>query len=153
MNECLHENSCDSRTDRGNCTNTLGSYFCSCFKGFELIASNKCNDTDECVDPGKYAYIKRIKPSKIKVTLVFFSIFTQTSLQLFEIVFDKLLFCFESRRETSIINHTDFCSLNSYFRPGKRLSFLRGAIIFIAGATNAGCLHSICMLLAQCFHH
>ena len=54
INECAEENDCDSRVDRGICTNTVGSYLCSCAEGFTITSSNICEDIDECQDPGMF---------------------------------------------------------------------------------------------------
>ena len=45
INECLdyNFNKCDH-----NCTNTIGSYQCSCFPGYRLVNGTKCVDKDEC---------------------------------------------------------------------------------------------------------
>ncbi|XP_071101797.1 fibrillin-1-like [Haliotis cracherodii] len=43
-NECEPTNPCDQ-----NCTNTQGSYRCSCIAGYRLV-NNVCQDIDECVE-------------------------------------------------------------------------------------------------------
>ncbi|XP_071101749.1 fibrillin-1-like [Haliotis cracherodii] len=44
INECEPTNPCDQ-----NCTNTQGSYRCSCMAGYRLV-KNVCQDIDECVE-------------------------------------------------------------------------------------------------------
>ena len=48
INECIGENDCDSRPERGICTNSLGSYTCSCTAGYVINSAKGCDDIDEC---------------------------------------------------------------------------------------------------------
>ncbi|XP_028972428.1 growth arrest-specific protein 6 isoform X2 [Esox lucius] len=34
-----------------DCTNTMGSYRCSCRQGYALVGRHKCEDVNECLDP------------------------------------------------------------------------------------------------------
>uniref|UniRef100_A0AAZ3RAM8 Growth arrest-specific protein 6 n=1 Tax=Oncorhynchus tshawytscha TaxID=74940 RepID=A0AAZ3RAM8_ONCTS len=48
VNECIKKNGeCDHE-----CNNTIGSYHCSCRRGYMLVGRQMCNDVDECQDPG-----------------------------------------------------------------------------------------------------
>uniref|UniRef100_A0A8K9WPC7 Vitamin K-dependent protein S n=1 Tax=Oncorhynchus mykiss TaxID=8022 RepID=A0A8K9WPC7_ONCMY len=48
VNECNKRNGgCDHE-----CNNTMGSYHCSCRRGYMLVRHQMCNDVDECQDPG-----------------------------------------------------------------------------------------------------
>uniref|UniRef100_A0A8L0DPD0 Growth arrest-specific protein 6 n=1 Tax=Oncorhynchus mykiss TaxID=8022 RepID=A0A8L0DPD0_ONCMY len=48
VNECNKRNGgCDHE-----CNNTMGSYHCSCRRGYMLVGHQMCNDVDECQDPG-----------------------------------------------------------------------------------------------------
>ncbi|XP_044057061.1 adhesion G protein-coupled receptor L4 [Siniperca chuatsi] len=53
---CNDDNECQNVTnicgDRGNCTNTLGSYFCTCVSGYTStgVAEFQPNDGTECID-------------------------------------------------------------------------------------------------------
>lgn len=48
VNECNKRNGgCDHE-----CNNTMGSYHCSCRRGYMLVERKLCNDVDECQHPG-----------------------------------------------------------------------------------------------------
>ena len=52
IKECDGENSCDSRPERGICTETIGSYSCSCAAGYVITGTNECDDINECNNKG-----------------------------------------------------------------------------------------------------
>uniref|UniRef100_A0A8C7JKS2 Growth arrest-specific 6 n=1 Tax=Oncorhynchus kisutch TaxID=8019 RepID=A0A8C7JKS2_ONCKI len=48
VNECIKKNGgCNHE-----CNNTMGSYHCSCHRGYMLVGPQRCNDVNECQDPG-----------------------------------------------------------------------------------------------------
>lgn len=53
VDECVGENSCDARAERGFCVNTERSYTCDCYSGYTITSSNICNDVNECEDSSK----------------------------------------------------------------------------------------------------
>lgn len=57
IDECAGENNCDSRPERGICTDTEGSYTCGCRSGFSLTSSNICEDVNECNDKSEFILI------------------------------------------------------------------------------------------------
>uniref|UniRef100_A0A8C5FTA7 Latent transforming growth factor beta binding protein 1 n=1 Tax=Gadus morhua TaxID=8049 RepID=A0A8C5FTA7_GADMO len=46
INECLDHRTCSN----GVCTNSEGSFSCSCFEGFQSVQGKSCQDVNECVD-------------------------------------------------------------------------------------------------------
>ncbi|ELU07422.1 hypothetical protein CAPTEDRAFT_92256 [Capitella teleta] len=49
IDECLGESGVDYDKDCHKCTNTIGSYTCSCDHGYELLPNGtSCGDVDEC---------------------------------------------------------------------------------------------------------
>ena len=42
VDECSGTNSCDSRAGVGYCTNTIGSYTCSCAEGYTMNYNSQC---------------------------------------------------------------------------------------------------------------
>ena len=57
IDECIGDNDCDARPERGICTNFNGGYNCSCQPGYDITASGICNDINECNDVGKFVSI------------------------------------------------------------------------------------------------
>ncbi|RUS86242.1 hypothetical protein EGW08_005984, partial [Elysia chlorotica] len=47
VNECLVSTTCPKNS---LCTNTIGSYMCTCNAGFRKDSSGNCNDVDECIE-------------------------------------------------------------------------------------------------------